>query len=172
MRTCSHCKEEKNLSEFYKDKTKPDGYRLQCKVCTRKKKKKKCTSCKATKKIEEFYDNSSRCISCEKERSKKRSKGSQVITMDDIDQMEGACIALRSKTAGMKVCPSCELDLKIDHFSPDSKNLDGLSEKCSTCISLNGVTNKTTIKLKRNKQFLILFLADRMEEASQKDKAS
>lgn len=30
---CNKCKQEKSLSDFYKDKTKKDGYRNQCKYC-------------------------------------------------------------------------------------------------------------------------------------------
>ena len=30
---CNKCKQERNLSDFYKDKTKKDGYRGQCKYC-------------------------------------------------------------------------------------------------------------------------------------------
>ena len=32
---CSKCKEEKELSEYYADKQKPDGYKPACKVCCR-----------------------------------------------------------------------------------------------------------------------------------------
>lgn len=34
-KVCSTCKEEKNTSDFRKDKTKPDGYQPRCKVCAR-----------------------------------------------------------------------------------------------------------------------------------------
>jgi hypothetical protein len=34
MKICTKCDEEKLLSEFYKDSSKPSGYRRQCKVCT------------------------------------------------------------------------------------------------------------------------------------------
>lgn len=33
MKTCSKCKIEKELTEFYKDKTKSDGFRKTCKSC-------------------------------------------------------------------------------------------------------------------------------------------
>jgi hypothetical protein len=32
---CSTCKQEKDVSEFHKDKNKKDGYHTQCKVCKR-----------------------------------------------------------------------------------------------------------------------------------------
>jgi hypothetical protein len=32
---CSKCKEEKPVSEFYKDKNTKDGLRLQCMTCTK-----------------------------------------------------------------------------------------------------------------------------------------
>ncbi len=31
---CSTCKQEKELQEFHKDKTRPDGYKSKCKQCT------------------------------------------------------------------------------------------------------------------------------------------
>lgn len=33
MKTCTKCKETKDLSNFTKDKQKHDGYRLWCKLC-------------------------------------------------------------------------------------------------------------------------------------------
>jgi hypothetical protein len=33
MKTCTKCKEEKPLTEFYKSRNLKDGYRYQCKVC-------------------------------------------------------------------------------------------------------------------------------------------
>lgn len=33
MRTCNKCKESKELLEFFKNKTKKDGYQTQCKTC-------------------------------------------------------------------------------------------------------------------------------------------
>jgi hypothetical protein len=30
---CSKCQENKNVSDFYKDKTRKDGYRSRCKIC-------------------------------------------------------------------------------------------------------------------------------------------
>ena len=36
MKTCSHCKAEKPLTEFYKNKTRKDGLQCACKVCNRR----------------------------------------------------------------------------------------------------------------------------------------
>jgi len=33
VKVCSHCKEEKSLSEFYKNRTRKDGLHSQCKQC-------------------------------------------------------------------------------------------------------------------------------------------
>ena len=35
VKKCNSCNEEKNLTEFRKDKSKPDGYRYECKTCSR-----------------------------------------------------------------------------------------------------------------------------------------
>ena len=37
MRTCTHCLKEKDLKEFYKRKSNPQGYQWQCKVCISRK---------------------------------------------------------------------------------------------------------------------------------------
>lgn len=36
MKICSKCKEEKNYTDFFKDKTRLDGYHYYCKVCIKK----------------------------------------------------------------------------------------------------------------------------------------
>lgn len=33
MKTCSKCGEEKSLAQFYRNKSAPDGYRADCKLC-------------------------------------------------------------------------------------------------------------------------------------------
>lgn len=40
-RLCPKCGDPKQLSEFYKNKSKPDGHESHCKVCVLKKKKRK-----------------------------------------------------------------------------------------------------------------------------------
>ena len=35
IKTCSSCKVEKKLSEFRRDKSKADGFRYECKLCSR-----------------------------------------------------------------------------------------------------------------------------------------
>lgn len=37
IKTCSNCKDDKDLTEFGKDKTRSDGYNVYCLTCTRKK---------------------------------------------------------------------------------------------------------------------------------------
>jgi hypothetical protein len=32
-KTCSTCKETKNITEFFKDSIRPDGYEYHCKIC-------------------------------------------------------------------------------------------------------------------------------------------
>ena len=36
MKICSKCREEKPLTAFYKDRSRPDGYKAQCKTCQKK----------------------------------------------------------------------------------------------------------------------------------------
>jgi hypothetical protein len=64
MKTCSKCKKEKSLSDFFKQKSNKDGYNNICKECCsvywRKPKEeiengyKRCTKCKEIKKIGDF----------------------------------------------------------------------------------------------------------------------
>ena len=136
MRVCTHCKEEKNESEFYKDKTKPDGLRQQCKPCTKIKKKKKCSGCNTTKPMSEFYASSSRCKECEKERSKKRNKGNQPITIEDLDIVSECLIGVRTNSTGMKVCQTCNTDLPIEAYATDCKTTDGYRDSCEKCLAI------------------------------------
>lgn len=36
IKVCQHCKIEKSLSDFYRNRTKPDGHNGICKVCQAK----------------------------------------------------------------------------------------------------------------------------------------
>ncbi len=64
---CIKCKEDKELSEFHKDKSKPDGYYCYCKLCRSQKENiietqqlfeenlKRCSKCNEIKDLSEFY---------------------------------------------------------------------------------------------------------------------
>jgi hypothetical protein len=89
QKKCSRCGEEKDLSEFYKDKSKPDGHESLCKKCRYTKKnqeeniwfdsntKKRCIKCGLVKDIGKFYKSKNRkneldcyCIECVNESGK------------------------------------------------------------------------------------------------------
>lgn len=78
MKVCSRCGESKSLSEFYKAKDKPSGYRSLCKACINLKERnkykentpikieeilpkgfKRCSCCKMVLPFDNFYKNSS-----------------------------------------------------------------------------------------------------------------
>ena len=66
-RVCTKCNEEKEIGEFYNDKTKSTGLKSQCKMCCGKKKRpvhtastKVCTICNEEKEFGEFYKDKSR----------------------------------------------------------------------------------------------------------------
>lgn len=152
MRVCTNCKEEKEESEFYKDATKPDGLRLQCKPCTKIKKKKKCSACQNTKPLSDFYATGSRCKECEKERSKKRNKGSQPITDDDLDFMEECLDGIRTNAIGMKICKTCQIDLPIEAYATDCKTTDGYRDSCEKCLAMEGEEDDLVKKILQGKQ--------------------
>jgi len=94
VKTCSKCKQTKVLDDFSKDKSTKDGYRCQCKECSKKKSKatkvkteiqaedltihKTCTVCKKVLSLDSFSNDKStkdgkrcQCKSCTSERRKK-----------------------------------------------------------------------------------------------------
>jgi len=68
MKTCSKCKQEKELTEFWKDRSRPDGHRSCCIKCKGgrvrledvkvKNGKKRCSKCEKIKPISEFNKDS------------------------------------------------------------------------------------------------------------------
>ena len=89
MKTCTYCKEEKELVEFSKNCKSKDGLQHRCKKCRHKPSKrirvkngfKFCNKCKTEKEINEFREDKSKksgfhsnCKSCLSERGKKYSK--------------------------------------------------------------------------------------------------
>jgi hypothetical protein len=67
MKTCSKCKTEKELSDFYKDRRRPDGKACQCKSCMesyqKPNRKKNCADYYQRKKA--FVDSfKTPCVKC------------------------------------------------------------------------------------------------------------
>ena len=64
---CSKCKQIKLLTEFYRNKTKVDGYRETCKVCSEEYKRtyRKANAEKNRKrKLEDVRENDKKCTKC------------------------------------------------------------------------------------------------------------
>lgn len=60
MKTCSKCKVEKEISDFYRDKTKKDGHKYSCKDCRREYTKKYLKVYRSTEDYREYkrrYNN-------------------------------------------------------------------------------------------------------------------
>ena len=121
-KTCTCCNQTQELSFFYKDRTQRDGYRLRCKLCTKGAKPKKCSYCKATKKARDF--------------TQKRSKGSQLLTLTDVEPLSSCLSAVHTQKTNMKICDSCSKDLQLSVFFPDTKQLDGYRPNCQSCERL------------------------------------
>lgn len=159
MKQCNQCKQLKDESEFYKDRTKKDSYATICILCKKKNAKpyipkpfisvgeirskrdeygrKYCEKCKQWKYESDFYK--------------------------DIKQKDGLCyvckqcsytpkiyqspLLIRDKQ-GRKQCTKCKQWLKIEYFGLNKTNADGLSGVCKLCI--NKYRREKQIKPKYN----------------------
>lgn len=105
MKTCSACKQEKPLSEFYRSKNKPGGYAYLCKCCSDISNKK--TRDKDPSKYFGFRNSYKQDIQ-EKVNQYKQDRGCQV--------------------CGENTHPSV---LDLHHLDPSEKELDPASAKTS-----------------------------------------
>lgn len=127
-KTCSKCKEEKDLSEFNIDKTRKFGVTCACKKCRHPTIKipktgfKFCTECLEEKENKLFSKCSinstgltSSCKDCQKE---KRTNKVQEKVLN---------------TSGFKVCTTCLIEQPISMFYKNNNTKDLLNSGCKSC---------------------------------------
>lgn len=120
MKTCTKCKQNKDLKDFYKDKSEKDGYNNQCKPCV------------AIKQKKHYYKNPQKRTELKRKFEVLRKYG---ITLDQYNQMvidqNGLC----------KICNKPETDphkknLSIDHCHLTGKVRGLLCNHCNRGIGL------------------------------------
>jgi len=141
MKTCSRCQEEKQISEFHKDRQRKDGLYPWCKFCVnkqssnwaRKNKEKKAASCKLWKRNNRerlaFWhkgyqaDNKDRIAEYDRQYRLKRKYN---LTLEEYNQ-------ILSEQDG--VCAICKVEgtphLSVDHDHETGKIRGLLCKKCN-----------------------------------------
>lgn len=148
VKTCSTCKEDKPVSEFYKNSGHSDGLASRCKKChdggksdaTRSNKKKLlkaardmgfniCSSCDVPKPLSEFYPGEHRCKKCESERASRYNRKVKTgWTQEDYDRaysIQGGC------------CDICHRQfdvLSADHCHSKNKKRGLLCTECNLLL--------------------------------------
>jgi hypothetical protein len=125
---CKTCKQEKELTEFYKDKSFKDGYRANCKPC-----KDISTYAWRAKNKDRYNENMRKLRATDKEMFKnidlKRTHG---ITIDDYNKM------LKEQDHKCKICkksnPSSKRTLAVDHDHKTGKIRGLLCYGCNRAL--------------------------------------
>lgn len=178
MKQCNTCKQWKDESEFWKDRTKKDGYASSCIMCKRHGKPrytdlikptgilKQCSRCKQWKDTSEFYkdknktDNlSTRCKVC------CRTKH-EIIKTTDRNEL------------GQKYCKFCNTWKFESEFYKNHSSKDGLGTRCKLCSRQYDIENKERLKQYRKersnteqyKQYQRKYREEHKDELKQKDK--
>jgi hypothetical protein len=130
MKTCQTCNQEKELTEFYKNKANRGGYEIHCKECKKAKEvkeeaaieKKKCTKCKKEKPLSEYCVKTyfkgglnSQCKKCQALYRKSKAKPK------------------RPHKEGQKVCAGCNETKDYGAFPRSRSSTDGYVHKCKLC---------------------------------------
>ena len=126
MKTCSHCKQTKPISEFAKDKHRPDGFTCQCKFCIRKSKRKYRQTPKGIQTEKKYQQSEKGKLGC-KGRTLKFKYG---ITLNKHKQMyaeqNGQCL-ICSKLVNY-------MDIVTDHDHLTGKVRGLICRSCNTCL--------------------------------------
>ncbi|KAK9915493.1 hypothetical protein WJX75_009972 [Coccomyxa subellipsoidea] len=143
QKTCSKCKETKVASEFFKDKSKPDGMYSQCKACATAEERrrresrpqvgpdmmkstKKCTRCGIDKPASSFCRNKrsfdglySQCRTCVSDKDKDRRQKMLIQKPEPVPN---------------KLCSRCNTQKTCEDFYRDASKPDGLQTYCKPCL--------------------------------------
>jgi len=140
---CLHCKEDKNVADFSKNKRQQDGYEIYCKKCRVEKRKqakirnqhikneiteKMCNMCDITKSIDHFSLDSAvkdgyrgHCKSC-------RSDYREEKAIEYSIQHQTQPTELKEK-----ICTQCDILQPIDNFCYKKYIKSGFNSTCKTC---------------------------------------
>jgi len=158
-KTCTKCRQEKSVGEFYKCNRTKDGFGCQCKTCQEKSIKesrlknrerlfqerlkyqlenpiveKPCTCCKIVKSIEEFYKNKNNKDGlsnwCKSCSSQSVGKNSENLLQKHKQYQQKNPIV-------EKPCTCCKIVKSIEEFYKNKNNKDGLYHWCKSCTCKN-----------------------------------
>lgn len=168
---CPCCREEKEFTEFYEDKTKKDGKNSYCILCNKETSKKRrdentiknnatpdtdkiekrCYGCKEFKPINMFTTKKSSsdgksdlCISCDAISKKvSRKKNVEKNKLNPITDLTTP-----------KKCSKCSAQLTIGDFYKDATKSDGFQRICKPCKNLRDKQYASTHKeqIRRNQR--------------------
>lgn len=115
MKVCTKCKEEKELTEYYKTKTGKDGVNSRCKVCCRQISK-DWVSNEANRKKRDAY------MKIWKQKRKEKDRAYK-------DRFK---LVLRI-SPGQKLCGKCKDVKSLSEFTTDRGRHDGKNQYCKSC---------------------------------------
>lgn len=157
---CNKCKQEKELSEFVKDKIAKDGLRSNCKFCKNKNRRakltgkkviicdseKECNRCFKIKKLINFvvsYENKSGvrayCKECENERLTKKRLINKICEYTP---------------EGYKKCRRCKNMKLTSNFYKNKKRKDGFGSYCKEC-NMEYIKNNEEQDKKRKQEWYL-----------------
>lgn len=134
---CTKCGGEKELSEYYKDKTKKDGYRPRCKQC-----------------INEYFSSRKEHIS--EYGRYYRQKNKKIIKEKMREYRQNNKKKNRNKKInleGNKKCYICNEIKQKKQFNKDCTSCDGLSNRCRKCDNKQKRDNKERLYFCRKKRY-------------------
>lgn len=184
-KVCTRCKEEKSVSEFYKNKNSKDGVSWYCKTCIRQpsinprtyKKEfkveainggKVCTLCNIEKPLEDFGKKvntkdgfSFWCRECKKIKDKIFRDKNHEKRLSSTRQKEEIQEKIRQEKikATKKVCRVCNQLLDKICFSKAQSNVDGYANICKPCAVI-----KTRKYVEQNKDKVIAWKKNHYQE--------
>ncbi|WP_171124572.1 hypothetical protein [Ruegeria sp. HKCCA4707] len=122
VKTCTKCGETKSLTEFHRDKNRPDGLTGACKACRTASSKKW-----QSKNLERAYENNKRYR--DRLAPVRALVAAEAAALRKIGRRQRALIRTEKK------CPSCELVLPIEDFGINVTTLDGRNCYCLPCAA-------------------------------------
>ena len=142
---CSKCNENKNIEDFFKDKSKKNGYRNQCKKCESNLKasynnnnnnnndnnntinEKICNKCNISKTLDNFSKDKYKkngyrgeCKICDSKRKNKNKNKNNTDNNTNIISNE-------------KICSNCNVLKNLEDYHKDKSKKDGFRNQCKKC---------------------------------------